>query len=81
VLDEGQEGGGRLPLVGEGVGCPRAGAGLGLSIVRELVEAHGGSVRYEAEANAFVVVLPAAPPPAQRRGAERPRAVTAAAAP
>ena len=58
-----------------------AGAGLGLSIVRELVEAHGGSVRYEAEANTFVVALPAASAPAQRPQAEGSREVTAAAAP
>ena len=56
-----------------------AGAGLGLSIVRELVEAHGGSVRYEADGNTFVVALPAAAAP-RATGVPAPRADAASTA-
>ena len=34
------------------------GSGLGLSVVRDLVTAHGGTVRYDAAANAFELTLP-----------------------
>ena len=60
------------------------GSGLGLSVTRDLVRAHGGTVRYDLTEPAFIVTLPAAPteirtpngrvisPP--RRIATRPRA-------
>lgn len=47
-----------------GEGSSRGGAGLGLAIVRALVEAHGGSVRAESRPGAgacFTFTLPAAP--------------------
>jgi signal transduction histidine kinase len=37
------------------------GAGLGLSVVEDLVRAHGGVVGYEAETRSFFFTLPAAP--------------------
>jgi signal transduction histidine kinase len=44
--------------------APTAGAGLGLSIVRQIARVHGGDVKYEpreAGGSRFVVTLPAAP--------------------
>jgi len=37
------------------------GTGLGLSVVRDLVKRHGGSVGYDPDGNAFVVRLPGGP--------------------
>ena len=37
------------------------GTGLGLSVVRDLVQRHGGSVGYDPDGNAFVVRLPGGP--------------------
>jgi signal transduction histidine kinase len=37
------------------------GSGLGLSVTRDLVRAHGGTVRYDLTDPAFIVTLPAAP--------------------
>jgi len=37
------------------------GSGLGLSVVRDLVGAHGGTIRYDASRNAFAIALPHAP--------------------
>ncbi len=51
----------------------RAGAGLGLSIVKGIVEAHGGSIRVESlvgEGTTFSFTVPMAPP--SRAGARRP---------
>lgn len=41
-------------------GLTAQGSGLGLSVVRDLVAAHGGEVSYDAAGNTFVVTLPAA---------------------
>lgn len=45
------------------------GSGLGLSVVRDLVSAHRGTVSYEARTNTFRVVLPGPPPSGDDRGA------------
>jgi signal transduction histidine kinase len=37
------------------------GSGLGLSVARDLVRAHHGTVRYDLTEPAFIVTLPAAP--------------------
>lgn len=70
----------------QGPGSAPGGSGLGLSVTRDLVRAHGGTVRYDLTEPAFIVTLPAAPteirtpngrvisPP--RRIATRPRAAT-----
>lgn len=54
----------RLPLQGDETFEQRTRVGLGLSIVRQIVEGHGGTVSVEssAEATAFTVRLPDAPP-------------------
>lgn len=58
-----------------------SGFGLGLYIVRRIVEAHGGAVRVESvpgEGSAFVVDLPLAPPgPAPQRAQEAERSASA----
>jgi signal transduction histidine kinase len=43
----------------QGTRTPTGGSGLGLSVVRDLVSAHGGSVRYEKFGNVFIFTLPA----------------------
>lgn len=43
----------------QGPATATGGSGLGLSVVRDLVAAHGGSVDYEPVGNAFVLNLPA----------------------
>jgi signal transduction histidine kinase len=43
----------------QGATAARGGSGLGLSVVRDLVAAHGGTVHYETAGNAFVLTLPA----------------------
>jgi len=48
----------------QGVSTPTGGSGLGLSVVRDLVSAHNGTVGYDATGNAFVFTLP---PPTGRR--------------
>ncbi|HSV79257.1 MAG TPA: hybrid sensor histidine kinase/response regulator, partial [Ramlibacter sp.] len=52
----------------------RGGLGLGLTIVRSLVEMHGGSVRAESagegQGSAFTVCLPLIPPPFQQAAAD-----------
>ncbi len=53
---------------------PQGGSGLGLSIVRSIAEAHGGSVGVESEpgrGSAFRVRLPIYSPPASPDGAEK----------
>lgn len=42
----------------QGSGTANGGAGLGLSVVRDLIKAHGGEIWYDAEDNAFVFTLP-----------------------
>ncbi len=44
-----------------GPGTVAQGSGLGLSVVQDLMTAHGGSVRYERGDNAFVLTLPGLP--------------------
>lgn len=54
----------RFTRAGSGVAPTRTGTGLGLYIVRELVEANGGTIRYEPNrpsGSRFVVELPADP--------------------
>jgi signal transduction histidine kinase len=50
----------------QGPDTATGGSGLGLSVVRDLVLAHGGDIRYDRTRNAFVFTLPApvTPPPA-----------------
>ncbi|MBJ7356778.1 MASE4 domain-containing protein [Nocardioides sp.] len=45
----------------QGPGSAPGGSGLGLSVTRDLVRAHGGTVRYDLTDPAFIVTLPAAP--------------------
>jgi signal transduction histidine kinase len=45
----------------QGTVTATGGSGLGLSVVRDLVSAHHGAVRYEPAGNAFVVTLPPLP--------------------
>lgn len=45
----------------QGPGSAPGGSGLGLSVTRDLVRAHGGTVRYDLTEPAFIVTLPAAP--------------------
>ena len=53
----------------------RSGLGVGLTIVRQLVEMHGGSVEAHSEGlgkgSEFVVRLPIVPPPANEAGSEQ----------
>ena len=49
-------------------GPAKGGSGLGLSVVKDLVAAHDGDVRYDAATNAFVVTLPHAPAHVGRPG-------------
>jgi len=42
----------------QGTSTATGGAGLGLSVVRDLVGAHHGAIRYEQDGNAFVFTLP-----------------------
>ena len=70
----------------QGPNSAPGGSGLGLSVTRDLVRAHGGTVRYDLTEPAFIVTLPAAPteirtpngrvisPP--RRMATQPRAMS-----
>jgi signal transduction histidine kinase len=54
----------RFSRAASGVAPTRTGTGLGLYIVRELVEANGGTIRYEPNrpnGSRFVVELPADP--------------------
>jgi signal transduction histidine kinase len=44
-----------------GTSTATGGAGLGLSVVRDLVSAHHGAIRYEQDGNAFVLTLPPVP--------------------
>ena len=44
----------------QGTATATGGSGLGLSVVRDLVSAHGGTVRYDGAGNAFVFTLPPA---------------------
>jgi signal transduction histidine kinase len=48
---------------------PTGGSGLGLSVARDLVAAHHGSIRYDRTANAFVFTLP--PPAVPEQSAPR----------
>jgi signal transduction histidine kinase len=45
----------------QGTSTATGGSGLGLSVVRDLVTAHRGTIRYDQPTNAFVLTLP--PPP------------------
>jgi signal transduction histidine kinase len=45
----------------QGPNSAPGGSGLGLSVTRDLVRAHGGTVRYDLTDPAFIVTLPAAP--------------------
>jgi signal transduction histidine kinase len=44
------------------------GAGIGLSVVHDLVQAHHGSIRYDLTDPAFIVTLPVGAPDARREG-------------
>ncbi len=45
----------------QGASTANGGSGLGLSVVRDLVSAHHGTVRYDRSSNTFVFTLPPAP--------------------
>jgi signal transduction histidine kinase len=45
----------------QGPGAAAGGSGLGLSVVRDPLRAHHGTVRYDLTDPAFIVTLPAAP--------------------
>ena len=45
----------------QGASTANGGSGLGLSVVRDLVSAHHGTVRYDRATNTFVFTLPPAP--------------------
>jgi signal transduction histidine kinase len=45
----------------QGPNSAPGGSGLGLSVTRDLVRAHGGTVRYDLTEPAFIVTLPAGP--------------------
>jgi signal transduction histidine kinase len=45
----------------QGPGSAPGGSGLGLSVTRDLVRAHGGTVRYDLTDPAFIVTLPEGP--------------------
>jgi signal transduction histidine kinase len=45
----------------QGAGTATGGSGLGLSVVRDLVRAHRGTIRYDIAGNVFVFTLPPAP--------------------
>ena len=59
----------------QGTATATGGSGLGLSVVRDLVSAHHGSIHYEPGGNAFVVTLP---PPAVDDATEPARAARTA---
>jgi signal transduction histidine kinase len=52
----------------QGTSTATGGAGLGLSVVRDLVGAHHGSICYERDGNAFVFTLPPVATPEPSRG-------------
>lgn len=70
----------RFEHVGEGTGSERRGLGLGLAIVRHLVELHGGTVEAASEGPnrgaTFRVRLPLLIGPARVDGSEHPTAAT-----
>jgi len=67
----------------QGPATAPGGSGLGLSVARDLVAAHHGTIRYERADNAFVLTLPPAstavsPPATGPAASPRPRAATPA---